>query len=91
LGSWKATNAEFALSVKSKMQDIISDIKGRWLTQIISHSLPFPEGMVSIVGIQNQGIAIISVRCVARTEKTPLNGYIRDDISNADVLGLLTR
>lgn len=91
-GYWSLpTNAEFALGVKNKMQTVLLDIKGRWIAQSHSQSLPFPGGMPSIVGFKNQGISVTSVRCVARSDKAPAHGYIRDDISNADVLGLLTR
>ena len=91
-GYWSLpTNAEFALAVKIEIQDIVSDIKGRWIVQMISHSFPFSKGMASIVGFRSQGLTATSVRCVARTEKAPAHGYIRDDISNTDILGLLTR
>jgi hypothetical protein len=92
IGYWSLpTNAEFALGVKSKMQTLFADIKGRWIAQLHSQGLPMPGGMPSLVGFQNQGINKTSVRCIGITEMAPIHGYTQEDISNADALGLLTR
>lgn len=85
------TNSEFALGIKNKMQNHLPDIAGKWIAQSISSNHPGLEAIPTVVGFSNQGVTSISVRCVARTEKAPLHGYIRDDISNADVLGMANR
>ena len=91
-GFWSLpTNAEFALGIKSKMQNYIDHLTGMWIAQSYNSNFPGLEAMPSLVGFANQGITEISVRCVGRTGKAPLHGYIRDDISNADAMGMLTR
>lgn len=91
-GFWSLpTNAEFALGIKSRMQDYIDNLTGKWIAQSYSSGLSGLTPMPSLVGFSNQGINEISVRCVGRTDKAPLHGYIRDDITNADVLGMISR
>ncbi len=91
-GFWSLpTNAEFALGIKSKMQNYIDHLTGKWIAQLYSSDLTGLNPMPSLVGFSNQGIDQVSVRCVGRTDLAPLHGYIRDDISNADVMGMLNR
>lgn len=73
------------------MQDHIEDIAGKWIAQSDSNGFPGLEPIPTVVGFSNQGLRKISVRCVARTDKAPAHGYIRDDITNADVLGMINR
>ena len=91
-GYWSLpTNAEFALGIKSKMQNYIDNLAGKWIAQMYNSSFLGLDSMPSLVGFSNQGIKEITVRCVGRTDIAPLHGYIRDDISNADVMGMLNR
>ncbi len=92
IGLWSLpTNAEFALGIKSKMQNHITNISGSWIAQMYNSSLLGLNPMPSLVGFANQSNKVISARCVGRTDKAPLHGYIRDDISNAEAMGMLNR
>lgn len=91
-GFWSLpTNAEFALGIKSKMQNHIVNLSGKWIAQSYNSSMSGLNPMPSLVGFANQGNKVLSARCVGRTDKAPLHGYIRDDISNAEVMGMLNR
>lgn len=70
------------------MQDYIDDIAGRWIAQAIGSDPIRLNGVPALIIINGRDAKGISVRCVGRTEKAPLRGYIRDEITNADVLGL---
>ena len=79
------------MGIKRKMQNHITNISGSWIAQMYNSSLLGLNPMPSLVGFANQNNKVISARCVGRTDKAPLHGYIRDDISNADVMGMLNR
>lgn len=94
-GLWSlATNAEYALAVKSDMHKYIPDNAGKWIAQ----SVVLGTLMPSVVGFSTNSSnyaphssTVKYIRCVSRSETAPERGYTRNDITNADVLHLLNR